>query len=242
MQLVAPEYVDADDVFEVDVYAWSDVSPWAPFGDIRQNEFIGLFLAWDEGNMTLPWSPLEISEHVDPAPDLLAEGWSANFPLEWWHEPIWMNSTFWDGNAFWVVEKLVVIGGGNLSGRMQSHGCAIITTPIPRYIGSIPFYVWPWADCGLTNLGMGVHADCRRDPDQCAGLRCNGIGLPANVTILRRGDCNCDGTIDFADVDPFVYALSGQQTGDCPLMNADCNRDGRVSFADVDAFVGMMGE
>jgi len=59
------------------------------------------------------------------------------------------------------------------------------------------------------------------------------------------GDMNCDGSIDFADIDPFVLALSGPeayyaQFDFCNWLDGDCNGDGLVDFADIDAFVALL--
>ena len=64
---------------------------------------------------------------------------------------------------------------------------------------------------------------------------------------LRVGDCNCDGNVDFADIDPFVLAITNQAQyvhhypGCGWLVHADCNGDGQVSFADIDPFVALLG-
>ena len=66
------------------------------------------------------------------------------------------------------------------------------------------------------------------------------------------GDVNCDGGIDFDDIDPFVAAMSctggspdcwppEYLPADCPWLNADCNGDNDVTFADIDAFVALIG-
>ena len=49
------------------------------------------------------------------------------------------------------------------------------------------------------------------------------------------GNLNCDAAVDFADINPFVLALSdpagyAAAFPDCSIMNADCNRDGHVDF------------
>ena len=59
------------------------------------------------------------------------------------------------------------------------------------------------------------------------------------------GDCNCDGLVDFFDIDPFVLALVNPgayaaQYSDCPILNADCNQDGYIDFFDLDPFVGLI--
>jgi hypothetical protein len=59
------------------------------------------------------------------------------------------------------------------------------------------------------------------------------------------GDMNCDGALNFDDIDPFVLALSGQAGyeavyPDCYWRNADCNLDGQVNFDDINAFVALL--
>ncbi len=59
------------------------------------------------------------------------------------------------------------------------------------------------------------------------------------------GDLNCDGVVDFDDIDPFVLALSGPAGYEaawpnCRWLNADCNGDGDVDFDDIDAFVAIL--
>ncbi|MBK9128437.1 MAG: hypothetical protein IPM13_11665 [Phycisphaerales bacterium] len=60
------------------------------------------------------------------------------------------------------------------------------------------------------------------------------------------GDMDCDGDVDFDDIDPFVLALGGQAVyellyPDCNWLNADCNGDGQVTFDDIDPFVSLIG-
>ena len=62
----------------------------------------------------------------------------------------------------------------------------------------------------------------------------------------KPGDLNCDGAVDFDDIDPFVLALSGEEAylatyPDCRWLNADCNDDDAVDFDDIDAFVAVLG-
>jgi hypothetical protein len=62
----------------------------------------------------------------------------------------------------------------------------------------------------------------------------------------RRGDLNCDGVVDFDDINPFVLALSGFEPfsaayPDCIWLHADCNGDGAVDFGDIDCFVLVLG-
>jgi hypothetical protein len=59
------------------------------------------------------------------------------------------------------------------------------------------------------------------------------------------GDMNCDGVISYADINPFVLALSGQasyeaQFPSCSWLNADTGHDGSVSYADINPFVALL--
>ncbi len=65
------------------------------------------------------------------------------------------------------------------------------------------------------------------------------------LSLARRGDINCDGNINFDDIESFVIALVDmaeylQSYHECQHMNADCNGDGRVNFDDIDAFVILL--
>jgi hypothetical protein len=81
------------------------------------------------------------------------------------------------------------------------------------------------------------------------------FGLFDNFTVAEMcelgdptllGDANCDGTVDFFDIDPFVTALVGGQSAweaafDCDYVIAnDINEDGEVDFFDIDPFVALL--
>lgn len=60
-----------------------------------------------------------------------------------------------------------------------------------------------------------------------------------------QGDLNCDGVVNFDDINPFVLALSDpgayqQQYPNCNILNADCNGDGVVDFDDINPFVAIL--
>ncbi len=62
-----------------------------------------------------------------------------------------------------------------------------------------------------------------------------------------RGDANCDGSVDFFDIDPFVLAIfdpaayAGLYCGG-DMGAADCNADGDVNFFDIDPFLACLFE
>lgn len=64
-------------------------------------------------------------------------------------------------------------------------------------------------------------------------------------TPARPGDTNCDGAVDFFDIDPFLLALVDPAAyaavfENCRLTAADCNADGSVDFFDIDLFVACV--
>jgi hypothetical protein len=68
-----------------------------------------------------------------------------------------------------------------------------------------------------------------------------------DIAVEQRsiGDLNCDGSVDFADINPFVLALANPggykaQYPDCDILNADINGDSQVDFADINPFVGLL--
>ena len=76
-------------------------------------------------------------------------------------------------------------------------------------------------------------------------LRTTGVFALSGASIVRPGDLNCDGVVDFHDINPFVLALTGQTAyetafPDCRWLNADCNNDGVVNFADINPFVALL--
>ena len=75
------------------------------------------------------------------------------------------------------------------------------------------------------------------------------FGTTPYINRLQRrvGDVNCDGVVDFFDIDPFVVALSGQAAfdfvfPDCDWWSADCNENGVIDFFDIDPFVAVLSE
>ncbi len=59
------------------------------------------------------------------------------------------------------------------------------------------------------------------------------------------GDVNCDGSVDFFDIDGFIEAIidpAGYEAAypDCDIMLADCNGDGSVDFFDIDSFIELV--
>ncbi len=59
------------------------------------------------------------------------------------------------------------------------------------------------------------------------------------------GDLNCDGVVDFGDINPFVlilsnYAVWEQTYPGCPGGNGDLDGNGTPGFEDINPFVGLV--
>ncbi len=57
-------------------------------------------------------------------------------------------------------------------------------------------------------------------------------------SLVCRGDCNCDGAVNFEDINAFVAVLSGGTP--CRFDNCDVNGDGVIDFADINPFVALL--
>ncbi len=77
------------------------------------------------------------------------------------------------------------------------------------------------------------------------GWNIDDIEFSGIVHPVIPGDLNCDGQVDFGDINPFVQALTDpagwqSQYPDCPVENGDINGDGSVEFGDINPFVLLL--
>ncbi len=89
-----------------------------------------------------------------------------------------------------------------------------------------------WGD-GRTDF-RDIYAQNVNPPD-------GSLGLP----VFLHADLNCDGIVDFDDINAFVLAISDPaayeaQYPDCFWLNGDCDSDGDVDFDDINAFVALL--
>ncbi len=123
-----------------------------------------------------------------------------------------------------------------LGGTFQGHQstCGGVTCPQPQGACCLPngnCIVFSQANCGIaggTWKGLGT---------DCADNNQNGTADACEPPLLR-GDCNCDGIIDFDDINPFVAAVSGVTP--CRYENCDVNADGYIDFNDINPFVELL--
>lgn len=115
------------------------------------------------------------------------------------------------------------------------------------------------ADCDddgfgdVCTIATGLGADCNENgvPDSCdiaegTSQDINGDGVPDECDQpIVLGDLNCDGEIDFDDIEAFVTALTGEeayyaQFPSCNWLNGDFNLNGVVDFDDIDPLVALL--
>ena len=81
-----------------------------------------------------------------------------------------------------------------------------------------------------------------RTADECQGLggTFKGVGTACANCLCTAcaGDCNCDGSISFEDIDALIDALSG--AAPCNFGNCDLNCDGLIDALDIDPFVAQL--
>jgi hypothetical protein len=59
------------------------------------------------------------------------------------------------------------------------------------------------------------------------------------VTPACLGDCNCDGQINFDDINAFIAALSAPEAA-CYFPNIDIDGSGQINFDDINPFVAIL--
>jgi hypothetical protein len=122
----------------------------------------------------------------------------------------------------------------NCYGTWQGPGTSCDPNPCPQPLAAC---CYPDGSCAMTQeanctgVWIGYGSEC--DPNPCPPPLC-------------LGDADCDGDVDFYDIDPFVGKLGCpfvdvQCDEPCPWQNCDINQDGHVDFYDIDPFVALMG-
>ena len=66
------------------------------------------------------------------------------------------------------------------------------------------------------------------------------IRMDLLFVLICRGDTNCDGKIEFADINSFVDAIVKDIYCDGTGANADMNGNGSVGFEDINPFVDLL--
>lgn len=114
-----------------------------------------------------------------------------------------------------------------------------------------------WANVSVTYAGIATAYDCNTNgiPDACdiaAGFSPdhNKDGVPDECAGLDIGDCNCDGQVNWRDIDYFVAGINDNRAGwlamfapntpACSYDNLDVSGDGHVNWRDIGPFTNVV--
>jgi hypothetical protein len=146
----------------------------------------------------------------------------------------------------------VAVAGGEVhSLGLKAYGCGDLDADGDVDLDDYPLFLGAFGHCS-GEAEYRPAADC--DQDGCTTLadyriwrqRYDEFGFdPGLLPPLRVGDLNCDGAVDFRDINPFVLAMTNrsmytQTNPECDYLAADCNTDGGVDFRDINPFVALL--
>ena len=159
-------------------------------------------------------------------------------------------------------ESMLVVASGGLTfvdaGGTFAYGNYTVTDGINSFTMRVatsdhPLVGQPIPTCEVAITGIFSQSDYTEPFDGYYQLLPRFVeDVACDTPPLCPGDMNCDGVVNYSDIDYFVAALScigGAPTcwppagvpADCPWLNGDCNDDGNVTYADIDPFVGRIG-
>ncbi len=149
-----------------------------------------------------------------------------------------INDVLFDDVTNWAPEaELTIVDGTGRSLPVQfGRGAGFTDYTAPT--GAIDIIgIFDQEDTDDTDGYMDGYRLWVLDYDGC------GCILPAPFALA--GDTNCDGLINFDDINPFVTAIVSQSSYEadwpcCIFLNADCNSDTAVNFDDIDPFVELL--
>ncbi len=146
-----------------------------------------------------------------------------------------LNNTWSDGNALYTALAQL----GSPPAEATSEGLLVTTFKFRKlHVGT------PTPVTMLASYGSYSHTVVY--DGYVPGLDITGTLTPAEVLPGAGGDTNCDGVINFGDINPFVLMQSNPaawqaQYPDCEIdVVGDINCDGEVDFRDINPFVALL--
>jgi hypothetical protein len=140
------------------------------------------------------------------------------------------------GGALYCHRSSPALVNCTLAGNQATSGGAV------RCYSSSSPTISPRVDAG-DPAGAMIDGTTRTDGVQDAGVVDMGHHYPAFV--VYHGDLNCDGNVDFGDINPIVLALTNPTAHQAafpnrPFDNRDINGDGKFDFGDINPFVSLV--
>jgi len=230
---------------------WEDlaVSKWANFQSGIYKNLNGVLQTtpgWTTGNTDtdkgVAWADVDKNGWPDLAlghsPTLLYGNTAGSLT------PVWNSTAAYFGHSDLRFCDVNRDGDPDLAEVHFSNGMTNIYLNRNGALDSAPTWSYDASPVG-TALAFGdINGD--RWPDLVIGYS----GQPCVVVFYAQppitlGDLNCDGVVNFGDINPFVLALANPETyatlyPDCNILNADINGDGVVSFRDINPFVALL--
>ncbi len=158
-----------------------------------------------------------------------------------------------DFNTGW--HNTVVTGGGGWT----SLTILVSAQPGISFVGPGCVLRYAWHEGDDFSAGwhsMSIESNCAEWTSLALGASgqpqvsyFGGTGWDLKHGQALLGDVNCDGVVDFGDINPFVLALLAQPPAfsayyevypNCPRHLGDINGDGRVDFGDINPFVELL--
>ncbi len=136
-----------------------------------------------------------------------------------------------------VGTSCTISTAGNCTGAYQGDGTTCDPSPCPQPTG---------ACCNVIACTTATEFDCLAGGGEYLG---DNVPCDPNPCLppVCSGDADCDGDVDFFDIDPFVAKLGcpgsdpvGCGQG-CPWQVVDMDFNGAVDFFDIDPFVARLG-
>jgi hypothetical protein len=158
-------------------------------------------------------------------------------PAAWGQDYVW--EPLGSGMSSGVV-ALTVYNGELIAGGLFTTAGGVTCNYVARYMAVTGACCFANGSCAMLSPAKCAAAGGTPGP---AGSNCTPNECPPCV-----GDLNCDGQIDFRDINPFVLYLSKftvwqDQYPGCNALNGDINGDGvygQGSFRDINPFVTLL--
>ncbi len=186
-------------------------------------------------DVILQWDPLVLQlmgiDNSGPYPySWLFSGFSNDQGLDG------LNNTWADGNALYTA--LAQLGNPPVPAWATPEGLLVVTFKFKKLqVGS------PTLLEMLPSFGLYSHTVVY--DGFIPGLIVTGTLDAETLIPVATGDTNCDGLVNFRDINPFVLAQSNMAAWQaaypgCNPLNNDINCDGVVNFRDINPFVALL--